>query len=382
MYSTELLAQTLISGVMIGILYALMALGITFIYSIVRMINWAMGEFYMLGSYIQYVAVAYLLGRNYWWLAIIISTAGTFLIGYLLEPILIKPMHARAMERRDDYATVVTIALLLMLRSLAVAIGGPYQYRPETNLPIMWVGPLPMEGARVMASVFALVALALFYLVISKTWIGLALRAAAQNRVAAQTSGVDVFRLDAVAFAIGVALAGLAGALLAPLFLVYPTNGAVTTVKGFEIIVIGGLGSIPGALIGGVLLGVVESLGAAFISSPYQNAYGFALVLLVLLVTRHGRRRYADRRAASPVHAGAAGGRSCQVALRRPTHAAASLLRIHDPGCEGARARRAVRRDQSGGEGHADRADPQGKPGRRNLSDRQPRNGHHPPHLP
>src|SRR5258708_20752850 len=77
-------------------------------------------------------------------------------------------MHARAMERRDDYATVVTIALLLMLRSLAVAIGGPNQFRPETNLPIMWVGPLPMEGARVIASVGALVALALFYLVISK----------------------------------------------------------------------------------------------------------------------------------------------------------------------------------------------------------------------
>ena len=148
---------------MIGVLYALMALGITFIYSIVRMINWAMGEFYMLGSYIQYVAVAYALGRNYWWLAILISTAGTFLIGYLLEPLLIKPMHVRPMERRDDYATVVTIALLLMLRSLAVAIGGPYQFRPETNLPIMWVGPLPMEGARVAASVFALVALAMFY---------------------------------------------------------------------------------------------------------------------------------------------------------------------------------------------------------------------------
>jgi len=288
MFSTELFTQTLISGLMIGVLYALMALGITFIYSIVRMINWAMGEFYMLGSYIQYVAVAYALGPKLWWLAVIISTGGTFLIGYLIEPILIKPMHARAMERRDDYATVVTIALLLMLRSLAVAIGGPYQFRPETNLPIMWVGPLPMEGARVAACLCALLALALFYVVMSKTWMGLALRATAQNRVAAQTSGVDVFRLDAVAFGIGVALAGLAGALLAPLFLVYPTNGVVTTVKGFEIIVIGGLGSIPGALIGGLLLGVVESLGAAFISSPYQNAYGFALVLLVLMVRPYG----------------------------------------------------------------------------------------------
>src|SRR5947199_1676972 len=154
MYSTELLIQTLISGIMIGVLYALMALGITFIYSIVRMINWAMGEFYMLGSYIQYVVVACALGRNYWWLAVIISTAGTFFIGYLLEPILIKPMHARAMERRDDYATVVTIALLLMLRSLAVAIGGPYQYPLETNLPITRVGPMPREREPGMSTVF------------------------------------------------------------------------------------------------------------------------------------------------------------------------------------------------------------------------------------
>src|SRR6185312_4348764 len=128
----------------------------------------------------------------------------------------------------------------------------------------------------------------LFWLVISKTWIGLALRAMAQNRVAAQTSGVDVFRLDAIAFAIGVALAGLAGALLAPVFLVYPTNGIVTTVKGFEIVVIGGLGSIPGALIAGVLLGLIESFGAAFIDSAYQNIYGFALVLLILALKPTG----------------------------------------------------------------------------------------------
>src|SRR5258708_15755101 len=132
-----------------------MAVGITFIYSIVRMINWAMGEFYMLGSYIQYIAVAHLLGRELWWAAVLISTAGTFLIGYLLEPILIKPMHARSMERRDDYAAVVTIALMLMLRSLAVAIGGPKPYPPATNLTRKWVGPLAMAGARGTDSVSA-----------------------------------------------------------------------------------------------------------------------------------------------------------------------------------------------------------------------------------
>jgi branched-chain amino acid transport system permease protein len=288
LFSAELLVQTLISGLMIGVLYALMALGITFIYSIVKTINWAMGEFYMIGSYIQFAAVRFLLGPRWWWLAVIISMSGTFLIGWILEPLLIKPMYARPLQRRDDYATVVTIALLLMLRSLAVAVGGPYQYRPQSDLPVIWIGPLPQEGARVAACICALLALAGFSLLIKRTWVGLALRAAAQNRVAAQTAGVDVYRLDAIAFAIGVALAGLAGALLAPLFMVFPTNGAVTTVKGFEIIVIGGLGSIPGALIGGVLLGLVETLGAAFISSPYQNAYGFLLVILVLLLKPDG----------------------------------------------------------------------------------------------
>jgi branched-chain amino acid transport system permease protein len=287
-FSGELLVQTLISGLMVGVLYALMALGITFIYSIVKTINWAMGEFYMIGSYLQFLAVHFVLGPNWWWLAALISAAGTFLLGLVLEPILIKPMYARPLARRDDYATVVTIALLLLLRNLAVALGGPNQYRPESNLPVIWIGPLPQEGARVAASIAAVLALGLFWLVIKKTWVGLALRAAAQNRVAVQTSGVDVNRLDAVAFAIGVALAGFAGALLAPLFMVFPTNGAVTTVKGFEIIVIGGLGSIPGALVGGLLLGVVESLGAAFISSPYQNVYGFLLVILVLMVKPNG----------------------------------------------------------------------------------------------
>ena len=288
MFSTELLVQTLISGLMVGVLYALMALGITFIYSIVKMINWAMGEFYMIGSYIQFVAVHVLFGPHYWWLAAAIAAAATFLLGLLLEPILIKPMYDRPMQRRDDYATVVTIALLLLLRSLAVALGGPNQYRPESDLPVVWIGPLPQEGARVAATACALVALVAFWLLVKKTWIGLALRAAAQNRVGAQTAGIDVWRLDAIAFAIGVALAGFAGALLAPLFMVFPTNGAVTTVKGFEIIVIGGLGSIPGALVGGLLLGLVESLGAAFVSSPYQNVYGFLCVILVLIIRPNG----------------------------------------------------------------------------------------------
>ena len=288
MFTTELFVQTLIAGITIGVLYALMALGITFIYSIVKMINWAMGEFYMIGSYLQYVLVVHLLGPDLWYLAIPLAGLGVFALGALVEPVLIKPMFVRNIERKDDYATVVTIALLLLLRNLAAALGGPYQRTPGSNLPTVLLGPLPQSGARVAAFLCALVAVALFYVLLKKTWFGLALRAAAQSRVGVQTAGVDILRLDQVAFGIGVALAGIAGALLAPVFLVFPTNGVVTTVKGFEIIVIGGLGSIPGALIAGVLLGIVESLGASFIASAYQNVYGFLLVLLVLLIRPTG----------------------------------------------------------------------------------------------
>jgi branched-chain amino acid transport system permease protein len=147
---------------------------------------------------------------------------------------------------------------------------------------------MPMAGARVAAFVFALAALALFYLLLRYSWYGLALRATSQSRVGVQTAGIDVLGVDRIAFGIGVALAGLAGALLAPVFLVYPTNGLITTVKGFEIVVIGGLGSIPGALVAGVLLGLIESFGAAFIDSAYQNIYGFALVLLILVLRPTG----------------------------------------------------------------------------------------------
>ncbi len=287
-FTPELFLQTLIAGVMIGVLYALMALGITFIYSIVKMINWAMGEFYMIGSYAQYLLIVYWLGPDLWWVAVPLAGLTVFLIGIVIEPILIKPMFTSGIERRDDYATVITIALLLLLRNLATGLSGPYQRTPGSNLPTVTIGDLPVSGARAAAFVCALAALALFYLLLKKTWIGLALRASAQSRVGVQTAGVNVLRLDQAAFGIGVALAGIAGALLAPVFLVFPTNGIVTTVKGFEIIVIGGLGSLPGALIAGIMLGIVESLGTAFISSPYQNAYGFLLVIVVLLIRPTG----------------------------------------------------------------------------------------------
>jgi branched-chain amino acid transport system permease protein len=281
----HLLSQYVLAGLVIGVIYSLMALGITFIYSIMKMINWSMGEFYMIGSYVQYAVLATLLPADRWYLALPLAMGSVFLLGRVIQRFLLRPMYVGGVERRDEYATIVTIALMVFFRNLAIVVGGPNQYAPRDYARPITLGTLPISGNRFMALVGTLVLLALFYLVIKKTWIGRAFRGAAQNRVAIQTAGIDVLRLDMLAFGVGVALAAAAGALLAPDFLVYPENGSISTFKGFEIIVIGGLGSIMGSVVGGVLLGVIEALGSVFISAAYKDLYGF-LLLIALLVFR------------------------------------------------------------------------------------------------
>jgi branched-chain amino acid transport system permease protein len=280
-----LLSQYVLSGLVIGVIYSLMALGITFIYSIMKMINWGMGEFYMIGSYVQYALIVNVVGPRQWYLALPLAMGAVFLLGLVVQRFLLRPMFVGGIERRDEYATIITIALMVFFRNLAIVLGGPNQYAPPDYARPVTLGTLPISGNRFVALIGTLVLLGLFYLVIKKTWIGRALRGAAQNRVGIQTAGIDVLRLDMLAFGVGVALAAAAGALLAPDFLVYPENGAISTFKGFEIIVIGGLGSILGSVVGGVLLGVIEALGSVFISAAYKDLYGF-LLLIVLLVFR------------------------------------------------------------------------------------------------
>ena len=284
----ELFLNFLISGVMIGTLYALMAMGITFIYSIMKMINWSMGEFYMIGSYVQWFLISFILGSELWFLGIIGTAVLMFLIGLIVQWLLIRPMFTTGMERKDEYGTVVTIALALFLRNLATVLSGPNTRSPDVNLGRMMFGTLPISGNRFAAFVGSLLVIGIFYLILNYTWLGRAFRASSQNRVGVQTAGVNVLRIDQIAFALGITLAGTAGALLAPVFNVFPANGAVTTMKGFEIIIIGGMGSLPGAAIGGLLLGIIESLGSVFLGSSMRNVYGFILLIIILLIKPTG----------------------------------------------------------------------------------------------
>ena len=277
-----LLSQYVLSGLVIGLIYSLMAMGITFIYGIMKMINWSMGEFYMVGSYIQYALLASVLGWNRWWLALPLAMGSVFVLGVVVQRFLLRPMYAGGVERRDEYATIITIALMVLFRNLAIVLGGPNQYAPRDYARPTSLLTLPISGNRMVALLAAVALLLLFYALTKKTALGRAFRGAAQNRVGIQTAGVDVLRLDMLAFGVGVALAAAAGALLAPDFLVYPENGAISTFKGFEIIVIGGLGSLLGSVVGGLLLGVIEALGSVFLSPAYKDLYGFVLLIALL----------------------------------------------------------------------------------------------------
>jgi branched-chain amino acid transport system permease protein len=296
--SLSLVGQVLIVGLTMGAMYALMAIGVTFIASVMKIINWSMGEFYMLGSYVQYETISRWLGPGLWYLAVPLAMLSVFLLGTIVQRLLLSPMFRYDDAHRFEYATIMTIALSVFLQNVAIVAAGPYQWSPKEYLPPIILADLGLSinGSRLAGAIGAAIILAGFYFFIKHTMLGLSFLGTAQNRLGAQTAGIKLQRVDMVGFGIGVALAAAAGALLAPVFLVYPANGAVSTVKGFEIIVIGGLGSLPGAVLAAFGLALVESFGSVFISPSYQDLYGFVFLIAFLLFRPQGLFGERERR--------------------------------------------------------------------------------------
>lgn len=278
-----------------GILYCLMSMGINFIYGIMKVINWAMGEFFMIGAFTQYLLLTFLLPSGWWLVGIVVSGAAVFILGCVVQRVLIKHMFVGIIEAKMEYATIVTIAFGIFLRNLAVVVGGPKIYTPHDYAAQTRLLTLPISGNRLIALLGALILLSIFFLFIKKTWTGRAFQGVAQNRTGVQTAGIDVLKYDMLAFGIGTGLAGAAGALLAPIFLVHPLCGLIPSIRGFEIIVIAGLGSIPGTLAAGLALGLAESLGSAFINPSYVDIYGFILLIIVLTIKPYGIFGKAER---------------------------------------------------------------------------------------
>ena len=271
-----------------------MALGISFIYGVMKMVNWAMGEFYMLAGYIMLLLTT-LMGTQMLFPLIPASLAAIFSIGFLTQRFVLRPMFTSIGERREEFVIIVTISISVLLRSLMVGLAGPYIYKIPDYLPNISLNGIIISGNRVMAGVVAVFAIALFFFMLKYTWIGRSLRALSQDRMAAQSLGINVWQMDNYAFATGVSLAAVAGVMLAPVYMVYPESGVVPAVKGFVILVMGGLGSLVGSLVGGIMLGLAESLGTALIDPKYREVYGFLLMIAVLAVRPRGLFGRAER---------------------------------------------------------------------------------------
>lgn len=266
-----------------GFIYSLLAIGINFILNVVKIVNWAMGEFYLIGGYIQYYLITLFLGPSLWWVAIMLSMASVAAMGAIYQRFLLKPMYSETGEKKEEFATIITIMTsVLIINFLAWSLGPTYHAPPAYWGVVSFFG-MTIDGNKIIALFSTIAIIAIFLIATKHTWTGKGLRACAQNRVAAESIGMDLRKYDMIAFAIGVAFAAGAGALLAAVFPLTAQSGRISTMKGFQIIVIGGVGSIIGGLVGGILLSLVEAIASVLFISSYRDIYGFIFMILILL---------------------------------------------------------------------------------------------------
>ena len=295
----------IVNGLIFGLIYALIALGLTVVFSIMRVVNFSHGEFYMLGGYTLYALTAG--AAALFSLPLVVPTivalplamAVVAIFGVAVERGLLRPVYTARMDRPEEYAIILTFGLSLFLQYGALTTVGPYEMTPgsfwEGSKHIL--GDLYLAGDRLFAAGTSALLIGATLFFIYRTWTGRALMATAQNRVGATVVGVNPVRMNVIAMALAGLLAGAAGSLLAPVFLVYPDVGQIPVIKAFVIIVLGGMGSIPGAVVAALILGVVESLASVYISVAYRDVFAFLVLIGVLLFRPHGLFGQKERRA-------------------------------------------------------------------------------------
>ncbi len=278
--------DNLINGLSLGSIYAIIALGYTMVYGIAKMLNFAHGDVIMIGAYIAFC------GLQYWGLppllAFLAAMAVCTVLGVTIEGLAYRPLRQAA-----SLAVLITaIGMSYLLQNTALMIWGANpKYFPTTfiNSATLHIGALNIPIATlitILANVVIMISLTLFT---AKTKMGKAMRCVSEDRGAAELMGINVNRTISVTFAIGSALAAIAGVLLCSSYpTLQPTTGSMPGIKAFTAAVFGGIGSIPGAMLGGVLLGVIEIFGKAYISTELGDAIVFAVLIVVLLVKPSG----------------------------------------------------------------------------------------------
>jgi len=279
------LIEQLLNGLVLGSIYALVASGLSLIWGSMKMLNFAHGELYMLGGFATYYAMT-LLGLP-WWLAIPLAMALVLLVGFGIEKLTIEPLLRRP---GWDYTPIIaTLGLSIFLQNAALLVFG----ERFKNLPYFIEGSgtyfgIRMAYQRLLILVVSVAVIVLFAQFLQRSKLGMALRAVAQDRDAATLQGIDVRGTYMWTFGISGALAALASAMVAPIFAINPWMGGTLLIKAFVVCVVGGLGDLRGAILGGILLGTAESLAVVLLSSEWKDVVSFAILIIVLWVRPSG----------------------------------------------------------------------------------------------
>ena len=284
MSNLAIFIQTLVSGILTGGLYALLGIGLTLIFGVMRVINFAHGELLMLGMYVTFWLFQ-LLGVDPY-ISLLICIPILFILGTVIQKVLVNPV----LKAPELNQLLLTIGISLVLSNAAMLIWTADHRAVTTSYSEAVVRLRGISISVPLSISFAITVLItiLLYLLLSRTDIGRAIRATAQDRYLARMIGINVNRICVFTFGIGAALAGAAGTLLAPIYYVFPTVGTPLVLKAFVVVVLGGMGSVVGAIFGALILGIAESFTAAYLAMDYKDAVGLIIFVLVLLLKPSG----------------------------------------------------------------------------------------------
>ena len=277
-------AQLLLNGIAIGVIYALIAMGLSLIFGVLEIVNFAHGELYMLGAMLAYFLTVNA-GLDYW-TTIALVVAVSLCVGYVLYEALLASLRGASFER----SILLTLGLSMVLQNGAVFLftTTPKMIASSLAYSTLVLGGLRLSLSRLYALGLGLAAFAALYLILYRTRVGKAMRGVAQSREAALMVGIDPRAVSRLAVAIGVGLSGLAGAALAPVYAVHPLMGFSFVFKAFAIIILGGLGNVAGAAVAALTLGIVESLVGGFLPLVMVDALVFVAMIAVLLLRPQG----------------------------------------------------------------------------------------------